>query len=579
MPKTFRYKSDTSDFRAIVARVFIQDPLVAERDGIGLLSLSLAGEAWLGPGPTTARLEVVDEDEDGNLQAPPVEPLARGGGFAVGGADPVKNFKHHQVNVWAHIVRTLAILEDSRVLGRRIAWAFPGGRLKIRPHAFEEENAYYDRELGAIHFGYFQGPATSARGKSKARAGRVVYACLSHDIITHELGHAVLDGLKPLYYELDSPDVAGFHEYFGDALAMVSSLTMKEVVRNVVRDRPGRLGLRNLVSDIALDFGSGGRDAQPLRSAANKRTMADLRGKFEEHDYSEVLTGAFYDLLCALYEDSVRRRAEELGKPPTDGQVVIGALISAAERTSRMLLRALDYCPPCGLTYLDYARAIMRSDEVAFPVDDRGYRALAAKVFRGRGIVKRALDLQAEHALRNSHLRKYDIDRLSASPTDAYGFLDANREALSIPRDVNFVVQRLYRTKKESSGRYYPPQEIVIEFAWPTPIKVTKPIAERLQDTHATLWCGGTLVFDTNGNVLSYVVKTATGERQRRLGAYLRQLDSTGDLAANFQVRHVGGRPQVTRKARFRHAAARAAYATPSPKTDRKPPSRRASKS
>ncbi|MEZ6016055.1 MAG: hypothetical protein R3F49_13125 [Planctomycetota bacterium] len=558
MARTFRYKSDTSDFRDIAARVYVQDPLVAKRDGLGLLTLHLPGEAWLGPGPTTARIEVLDEDEHGVQLAPPVVPLARGGGFAVGRADPVKNFKHHQVNVWAHVARTLAILEDSRVLGRRIAWAFPGGRLILRPHAFRAENAYYDREQGAIHFGYFD----VGTGRQK----RVVYACLSHDIITHELGHAVLDGLKPLYYELDSPDVAGFHEYFGDALAMVSSLTMREVVRAIVRERPGKLGLRNLVSDIALEFGSNDRGEQPLRSAANRRTMRDLRGQWEEHDYSEVLTGAFYDLLRALYEDSVARRAKDAkgpGKAKLNGQDVVGALISAAERTSRMMLRALDYCPPCGLTYLDYARAIIRSDEVAYPIDERGYRALLARVMQGRGVVAGPGDLRPEHPLQNSDLRKYAIERLSASPTDAYAFLDSNREALMIPRDVNFVVQKLYRTRKESSGRYYPPQEIVIEFAWPQPVRVPKQHRHALGSAPATLWCGGTLVFDTNGNVLSYVVKRATPERQKRLLEYLAQLAADGSFEANFDVRDIDGRLRITRKARMRHAAARHLVGTP----------------
>ncbi|QDV09825.1 hypothetical protein Poly30_53850 [Planctomycetes bacterium Poly30] len=547
-PRTFRYQSTTSEFAPIKAKAFIQDPLVARTDGLGLIELKLPGEAWLGPGPTTARVEVIDEDEEGNVWADPVEPLARGGGFSVGRGDPVKNFRHHQVNVWAHVVRTLGILEDARMFGRRIAWAFPGGRLVIRPHAFEEQNAYYDRDLGAIHFGYFRAGG-GADGDEE-----VLYSCLSHDIITHELGHAVLDGLKPLYYELESPDVAGFHEYFGDALSMVSSLTMKEVVRHVVRERKEKLDLRSLVSDIALEFGSSGHGDQPLRSAANRRKMSDLNGTWQEHDYSEVLSGAFYDLLLVLYRDMVKRRAKELDKGLDDGQVVVGALIGAAETTSRMMLRALDYCPPCGLTYLDYARAILRSDEVAYPLDARGYREMLVKVLRKRGIGKSNRDLTVEKPLRNTDLRDYDIDRLVASPTDAYAFLDSNREILEIPRDVNFRLERLYRTKKLSSGRYYPPQEIVLEFSWPHEVRVPKKLGERLGMERATLWCGGSIVFDTNGNVLHFVVKTATKDRKRRLLDYLKQLDSGGYFAARYSVRHEGRRAVVTKRARLRHA-------------------------
>lgn len=553
MPRTYRYKPLLSPPPTIRAQVYVKDPLIGERSGLDFVTLELAGEAWLGAGPTSARIEVRDEREPTDagqpftLLAAPVEPRARGGGFAAGNPRRRDNYKHHQVNVWAHTQRTLAMLEDPRVLGRRVAWAFPGGRLVIRPHAFEDENAYYDRALGAIHFGHFS--------TGTGRSARNVYACLSHDVIVHELGHAILDGLKPLYYELDSPDVAGFHEYFGDALAMVSSLTMREVVREVVRDRSSRLGVRNLVSDIALEFGSGGRGHQPLRSAGNTRTLRELRGTFEEHDYSEVLTGVFYDLLRELYADSVPRRAAELNKPQRDGQVVVGALISAAERTSRMMLRALDYCPPCGLTYLDYARAIHRSDEVAYPIDDRGYRGLLVQVLKKRGVIRSARDLVPERRVSNAHLRAYDVDRLAASPTDAYSFLDANREALDIPRAANFTVTQLYRTQRVSAGRHYPPREIVVEYAWPTAVPVSRAIATALGEGSATIWCGGALVFDTNGNVLHHAAKGLPAERLERFKWYLARLAESGALGSEFDVQRVDGRTFITRKARLRHGA------------------------
>lgn len=40
----------------------------------------------------------------------------------------------------------------------------------------------------SIRFGYFH------------MKGHRIYTCLSHDVITHEFGHAVLDGLKPLRF-------------------------------------------------------------------------------------------------------------------------------------------------------------------------------------------------------------------------------------------------------------------------------------------------------------------------------------------------------------------------------------------
>lgn len=539
------YKPSTRAYRDIVARIYIEDPMATAGQGGGLTSIRLPGEPFLGAGPTSGRVEVVDRDASRGVLHAPVQPLRRGGGFAVGGRTPARNFKHHQVNVWATVTRTLNILEAPSVFGRRIPWAFPGGRLRIHPHARREENAYYDRETGALHFCYFDGAAGE------------IFTCLSHDIVTHELGHAVLDGLKPLYNEVESPDVAGFHEYFGDALAMVSALTLREVLQAVVRDRPRRLGAVNLVSDIALEFGSRGRGHQPLRSAANRRTLRELRANWEEHDYSEVLTGAFYDILCVLYADALPLAQKALKKRRRDGQVAMAALIGAANRACRMMLRALDYCPPAGLTYLDYARAILRADEVAYPVDDRGYRRMVFRVLRDRGILRVRAQGRPEVRLRNDDLREYDVDRLSATKTDAYVFLDANREALLIPRDVNFDVWSLYRTRKVSAGRYYPPREIIIEFGWSEAVPLRGRAYGPLDGQTQRLWCGGTLVFDSDGNVLHYAVKLATPARQRRLHAYLRYLAASGAFDDTLAVQQADGRARLLRKPARRHSRRR----------------------
>ncbi|MFG0317216.1 MAG: hypothetical protein ACF8XB_08090, partial [Planctomycetota bacterium JB042] len=102
----------TEDVHPVEVRVFLQDPLVAATDHrVGLTTLSLPGEPYLGAGPTTGRVRVIDLDADQGVVHPPVKPLARGGGFAVGRADPVENRRFHQANVWAIVQRTLHLIE------------------------------------------------------------------------------------------------------------------------------------------------------------------------------------------------------------------------------------------------------------------------------------------------------------------------------------------------------------------------------------------------------------------------------------------------------------------------------------
>ena len=325
--------------------VFVKNPLVARTlgKGAGVEKIQLAGEAYLGSGPTSSRVVVVDHNGDLDETFEPVGVLASGNGFDVGRRAHVDNFKFHQVNVWALITRALRDLEDEKILGRRVPWAFEGGRLLVIPHAGYWENAFYDRDSGALHFFYFEG-----------KDGRPVYTCLSHDIVTHELGHAVLDGLKPYYNEITSPDVAGFHEYFGDAIAMSSTLSIKEVAKQVALRNKSGLSGPNLISEIATEFGSAlYRDQPYLRSGRTPKRMSDVAGNWEEHDYSLVLLGAFYDVLRSIYPRELKRQKRETGKKQIDGGMAVAALIDAARFTSRLMLRAVD----CSRTRATRARS------------------------------------------------------------------------------------------------------------------------------------------------------------------------------------------------------------------------------
>ena len=113
------------------------------------------------------------------------------------------------VSVWATVQNTLDFFESGFALGRRISWAFEGNRLIVVPHAGYGENAYYDRLSKSLQFYWFD--------DEKGR----VFTCLSSDIVNHEFGHAVLDGLRPYFYESVGAETAAFHEFLGDLTAIL----------------------------------------------------------------------------------------------------------------------------------------------------------------------------------------------------------------------------------------------------------------------------------------------------------------------------------------------------------------------
>ena len=68
-------------------------------------------------------------------------------------------------------------------------------------------------------------PRNRRRGHGSA-AGRTVFSGESPDVVCHELGHAILDSLKPQLFDAASMEVAAFHESFGDMSASLSALQL-----------------------------------------------------------------------------------------------------------------------------------------------------------------------------------------------------------------------------------------------------------------------------------------------------------------------------------------------------------------
>lgn len=507
--------------RKLEVTILCTDPLVEKRKGVGPVKVKLDPEPALADGPTSARVAVVDYNADLDQVFAPARRRADGRGYAVGRlSDPRRNAAFRQVNVWAIVDRTLAMLEGEQLLGRPIPWASGLGRLLVLPHAGYGSNAFYDRGTGALHFLYFEG-----------RQGEPVFTCLSHDIVSHELGHAVLDGLKPYFNEVTTAEAAGFHEFFADAVALSSSFSFREILVRATGGATRELD-ETLLGRIAAEFGAampGGLDY--LRAAGEKVTLAQLEGVEEEHRYSQVLTNAFFAFFRGLY--AKRLRAAGAG---ANGGDAVRSLVNAARQASRTFFRALDYCAPVDVTYLDYARALLRADAVAYPGDEAGARRALTRLFLERGVGRSEAELRPALPLENRELGRFSVEDVASTREAAYRFLDANRKALRIPHAANLRVATLARTRKASASGFYPPRELLLEFVWSEDVSLGES-AGPLAGKRFPLWCGGTLVFDLDGNVRSYALRLGTQERRDRVVRYLDYLARRGRLGVAHEGR------------------------------------------
>jgi hypothetical protein len=204
-------------------------------------------------------------------------------------------------------------------------------------------------------------------------------------------------------------------------------------------------------------------------------------------------------------------------------------------------LQPLDLCPPCDIQFIDYAKAVIRNDILINPLDEQGYRPVMLDVFHARGLCTckyvTGQPLPEDCAFREVLLQErmdlvyHDIERVSRSRTAAYYFLSDNRRALHIPDNQDVRVVDLYDTNKFGAAAERLPREVVLEYAWQEVVELTPTEKQDFKSWNGktyNLTCGGTLVFDGRGNLLSWSRKPGTehlsdGEAQdirRRLDIY-----------------------------------------------------------
>lgn len=361
----------------------------------------------LEPGPDGSRLEVVDYDghaktfyEQINLEDPAI---LMQGGLDPSEADP----RFHQQMVYAVASRTVANFD--RALGRRISLRAGSKRRKLRlfPHAFKGRNAFYDRDLHAVLFGYFDADLEDAGANIP---GQTIFTCLSHDIVAHEMTHAIVDRLRRNFLEPTNVDVPAFHEGFSDIVALFQHFSFPELVADAIRAGRGDLRRPTALVELARQFGFATGEGKSLRSALDDPNAKLLDEVSEPHDRGAILVAAVFDGFFATYSarisDLIRIATGGSGALPR-GELqydLTNRIANEAARTAQrhldICIRAFDYLPPVDITFGDYLRALVTADFELNPEDEYCQRAAIIEGFRRRGIYPIGVVSMAEDSLR-----------------------------------------------------------------------------------------------------------------------------------------------------------------------------------
>lgn len=400
-------------------RIYSFDPgLAAQYDmaGIAEITIAIPWEKELKPGPIGEYIEVVDVDPASKALYAPLDlddpRLLTQDGLAPSESNP----QFHQQMVYAVAMATIGHFE--RALGRVALWPthvdhdavthehhrFFVPRLRIYPHALRDRNAYYSPQRKALLFGYFP----VERKDSHNTPGTLVFTCLSHDIIAHEVTHALLDGAHPRFAEASNPDVLAFHEAFADIVALFQHFAYPGVLRDQIARTRGNLANESLLAQLAQQFGRAAGRGGALRDAlgaldpeTGKWTPRPpdpraLEKTLKPHDRGAILVAAVFGAFAKVY----RARTRDLFRIASNGSGVLpegdihpdlaGRLAQEAAATAtqilQMCIRAIDYCPPVGITFGDYLRGIVTADHALSPQDEHRFRLAIVESFREWGI-------------------------------------------------------------------------------------------------------------------------------------------------------------------------------------------------
>jgi hypothetical protein len=518
--------------------VIAQDPSVRRGRRIVTGEIAIPRED-LREGPWGHRVQVVDYDASLDRYRKPKSAATKDDPFT--GRDPdqlIADPEFHAWSCYAIVMSTLARFEFA--LGRRVAWSFGGHQIKVVPHAFADANAFYSKQDEAILFGYFQGREDT------------VFTCLSHDVISHETTHALLDGLRERYMDPSSPDQAAFHEGFADVVALLSVFAMPGVVERIVdlsdkrkkdsADPPRRIPISQLTEarlfDGLLALGKQmGEEIQGVRGAALRQSGKIEPSpkwyrddpEFEEpHRRGEILVAAVLHAFVGAWRHRLVGMGEESesldGSKTLDRERVVEEGATLAETLLTTAIRALDYAPTVDLKFGDYLSAVLTGDREVRP-DDKKYdlrrrlrEAFASYGIRPRGTGEGGAWPRAPRDLGYSGVHLASLQR---DPDEVFRFLWDNLDDLGLDKGAYTEVLTVLPCTRVDPDDGFTLHETVAEYVQIRRLRADELKSVEVQrpdgmppDEEVTLYGGGALVFDEFGHLKYHVAKSVGGDDQ-----------------------------------------------------------------
>lgn len=240
--------------------------------------------------------------------------------------------------------------------GPLLSWVDGRSRLTLHQNRGTGLNAFYDRASLAFY--------------NQTTGSKTTYTGASADLVAHEVGHAILDGLRPDLWNSGFFEISSFHEAFGDCLSLLTALQDRRT-RSELLDGLDRT---NYVERIGEDLADGIKRVIPLLPPASRLKLANAArprrmlnrhqwqlpttlpdvaaaGQLdrEPHIFGQVFTGCFYDTIRNLLESSGRHTQR--------------ALLAATNTAGKLLAAAVRSAPHDARFFQSVGRAMIQADD------------------------------------------------------------------------------------------------------------------------------------------------------------------------------------------------------------------------
>lgn len=291
--------------------------------------------------------------------------------------EPIKDaIKNRAASCYVSVANTLNEIQELHPIYR---WAATNNLL-IRPNFQRGLNAYYNRNT----LTFFQGvdPITK----------KSIFTCESSDIVVHELGHAILDCIKPELWDLQSLEAWAFHESFADITAIFSLLQKDIIIDRVLEETDHNLLLSNTASRIGEELGRAIFNSGGAREKRNPNFLRDATIEFkyidpknlpsdatddklssECHSFGRVFLNAWYEILALCF-----KLEKDLGRPSKEALKIV----------SNSLYSCLIKATINASSNLYFLETIARNMIILSKADGNKYTDIMNSVFISKRIIK-----------------------------------------------------------------------------------------------------------------------------------------------------------------------------------------------